>query len=438
MSRTFWHTVVRSDSIGSREPTENHLKDLAFVRKSWPKANSLPSTWRLFSLAMKVYKFKAYSKARDGVQDRLITRFGLVRNYAVRMMERYYRCYGKTLTAYELQAHIAKKKKRDCRTARMVEGLPSQAVQECIGRVYKGLRNFFSYCKRKKSGKTTDRVRPPKRRKASHNKSYTLLQAGYRIEGNHITLQGRRYGFFKSQEIKGRVKRLTIKRDRCGDIWFIVLTDWNDAESLPRTGKAAGFDFGLKTFLTRHDGTKMEMPLFFKRSMKELAEAQKKIARKVKGSNHRRRARLAVARTHRRIENQREDWQWKVARSIVKEFDVVCIEDLNLEGLKRLWGRKVSDYGFAGFVAKLEYLASKSGKEVRKVDRWFASSQMCHRCGYRNPDTKNLQVREWDCPQCGEHHDRDRNAAMNIYLGGTSSSWRGSGKTIASPMEVVA
>jgi len=387
---------------------------------------------------MKVYKFKAYDRAKDGAQDRLITRFGLVRNYAVKMMEGYYKCYRKPLSAFELSNHIAKKKKVACRTARMVEGLPSQAVQECIGRVYKGLRNFFSYCKRKKSGKTTDRVRPPKCRKASHNKSYTLLQAGYKIDGNHVVLQGRIYGFHKSQEIKGKVKRLTIKRDRCGDIWFIMLTDWNDVQEIPMTGKAAGFDFGLKTFLTRHDGITIEMPLFFKRSMKELAKAQKRLTRKVKGSHKRHKARLAVARLYRRIEDLRNDWQWKVARSIVKEFDVICIEDLNLDGMKRLWGRKVSDYGFADFVAKLEYLAEKNGKEVRKVDRWLASSQTCHKCGCKNPDTKNLRVREWVCPNCGARHDRDVNAAMNILTAGTSANWRGSSKTRNSIEELVA
>lgn len=377
---------------------------------------------------MKIYKFKAYSKARDGVQDRLITRFGLVRNYAVKMMEGYYRLYGKTLTAYQLSNHIAKKKRRDCRTARMVEGLPSQAVQECIARVYKGMRNFFAYCKRKKSGKVEGRVRPPKCRKARHNKSYTLLQAGYKIEGNHITLQGRRYGFHKSQEIKGRVKRLTIKRDWCGDVWFIVLTDWDDAQEMPRTGKAAGYDFGLKTFLTRHDGSQVTMPQFFKTNMRALGKLQKRLAKKVKGSNHRRQARLAVARQHRRIENMRDDWQWKTARAIVKEFDIICIEDLNLEGMKRLWGRKVSDYGFAEFVAKLEYLAWKCGKEVRKVDRWFASSQTCSVCGYKNPITKDLKVREWECPHCHTRHDRDINAAKNILLAGTSASGLGSGR----------
>ena len=378
---------------------------------------------------MKVYKFKAYDRAKDGVQDRLITRFGFVRNYAVRMMEGYYKFYGKTLSAFELSNHIAKKKKVVCRTARMVEGLPSQAVQECIGRVYNGLRNFFAYCKRKKSGKVDWRVRPPRCRKASHNKSYTLLQAGYKIDGNHITLQGRRYGFHKSQEIKGKVKRLTIKRDRCGDIWFVVLTDWNDAHEIPMTGKAAGYDFGLKTFLTRHDGKQVAMPQFFKRNMKKLKRLQQKLSSKVKGSNNRRRARLAVARLHRRIAECRNDWQWKLANEIVREFDIICIEDLNLNGMMRLWGRKVSDYGFAEFVSKLEHIAAKHGKEVRKVDRWLASSQTCHKCGYVNKGTKDLRLREWECPQCGTRHDRDENAAKNTLLAGTSASWRGSGKT---------
>lgn len=389
---------------------------------------------------MKVYKFKAYDRAKDGVQDRLITRFGLVRNYAVRMMSRYNKQYGKTLTAFELSNHIARKKKLDCKTHRLVDGLDAQSVQECIGRVYKGLRNFFAYCKRRKAGTAEGRVRPPKCRKAIHNKAYTLLQCGYKFdyERGKVRIQGRWYGFHKSREIKGKVKRLTIKRDRCGDIWFIVLTDWNDAKEMPTTGKAAGYDFGLKTFLTRHDGIKMEMPLFFKKSMKELAKAQKRLARKVKGSHNRHKARLAVARLHRRIENQRNDWQWKVARSIVKEFDVICIEDLNLDGMKRLWGRKVSDYGFADFVCKLEYLAEKNGKEVRKVDRWLASSQTCHECGCRNPDTKNLQVREWVCPHCGARHDRDVNAAINILTAGTSADWRGSGKTRNSVEELVA
>ena len=380
---------------------------------------------------MKIYRIKAYSKARQGFLDSQITRMGVVRNYAVKMMSLYYKHFGKTLTAFQLSNHIANKKKKDCRTARMVDGLDAQSVQECIGRVYKGLRNFFTYCKRKKVGKAEGRVRPPRCRKAIHNKSYTLLQCGYKFdyERKKVRIQGRWYGFHKSREIKGKVKRLTIKRDRCGDIWFIVLTDWNDAHEIPMTGKAAGYDFGLKTFLTRHDGKQVEMPLFFKRNMKKLKVLQQSLSRKEKGSHNRHKARIAVARLYRRIENQRNDWQWKVARSIVSEFDIICIEDLNLDGMKRLWGRKVSDYGFASFVNKLEYLAAKNGKEVRKVDRWLASSQTCHKCGYVNKGAKDLRVREWVCPQCGTHHDRDENAPMNILSAGTSADWRGSSKT---------
>lgn len=140
---------------------------------------------------------------------------------------------------------------------------------------------------------------------------------------------------------------------------------------------------------------------------------------------NRRSARLELNRFYRHIVNSREDWQWKTARSILREYDIVCLEDLNMDGMKRMWGRKVSDLGFASFVNKMEYLAAKSGKEVRKVGRFFASSQTCHVCGYVNKATKGLKVREWTCPKCRTHHDRDVNAAKNILLGGTSSSWRG-------------
>lgn len=104
----------------------------------------------------------------------------------------------------------------------------------------------------------------------------------------------------------------------------------------------------------------------------------------------------------------------------------MCLETLNLDGMKRLWGRKVSDLGFASFVSKLEYLASSSGNEVRHVPWDYASSQTCSECGYRNRGTKDLSVMDWACPMCGRHHDRDENAARNILSAGTSADWRGS------------
>ena len=380
---------------------------------------------------MKVYRYKLYSNARRGELRELIYRFGIVRNYAVKMFHGYYKLTGKTLSAYQLSNHIAKaKKNQNRRTAKMVDGLPSQAVQECMARVHKGYRNFFAYCKRKKKGvKQSNKVRPPSVRKPSKNLSFTLLQAGYRFsetEPNKIRIGEKTYGFFRSQELKGKVKRVTVKRDWCGDVWIVVLTDWTEAKEMPMTGRAAGYDFGLKTFLTRHDGEHVESPQFLKSDMARYRRLSRNLSKKVKGSRHRRRARLELNRFYRKLVNRREDWQWKTARSILKEHDIVCLETLNLDGMKRLWGRKVSDLCFASFVGKLEYLAAKSGKEVRHVPWNYASSQTCSECCYKNKDTKDLGVREWTCPKCGAHHDRDVNAAKNILTVGTSTNWRGS------------
>lgn len=377
---------------------------------------------------MKIYRYKLYSNARRGELRELIYRFGILRNYAVKMYQGYYRLTRKTLSAYQLSNHIAKAKRNPVRrTAKMVEGLPSQAVQECIARIDKGYRNFFSYCKRRKSGKANSRVRPPSVRKPGKNLSFTLLQSGYRFsstEPNKVRIWKKTYGFFKSQELKGKVKRVTVKRDWCGDLWIVVLTDWTEVKSQPMTGRAAGFDFGLKTFLTGDDGERIESPQFLKSQMAKYKKLSRQLSKKVKGSNNRRKARLELARLQRRIANCRDDWQWKTARSILSDFDVVCLEDLNFDGMKRLWGRKMSDLSPYSFVQKLKYLASVSGKEVRQVGRYFASSQICSVCGEKNPAVKDLSIREWTCPHCGTRHDRDVNAAKNILLGGTSSSGR--------------
>lgn len=378
---------------------------------------------------MKVYRYKLYTNARRGELSELIYRFGIVRNYAVKMFSGYYRLTGRSLSAFDLSNHVARKKRNgNAATAKMVDGLPSQAVQECFGRVYRGYGNFFAYCKKRNGGKAVCRVRPPSIRKPGRNLSFTLLQCGYKFneDMSKIRIQGKWYGIFKSQEIKGKVKRVTVKRDRCGDLYIAVLTDCTEAKTLPMTGKAAGYDFGLKTFLTRHDGKRIESPEFLKSQMKRYRKLSRNLSGKVKGGNSRRKARLELSRFHRRIERRREDWQWKTARGMLAEHDVVCLETLNLDGMKRLWGRKVSDLGFASFVGKLEYLASLSGKEVRHVPWDYASSQTCGDCGYRNGGTKDLRTRDWTCPMCGKHHDRDENAARNILSVGTSTDWRGS------------
>ena len=176
----------------------------------------------------------------------------------------------------------------------------------------------------------------------------------------------------------------------------------------------------MKTFLTLSDGTKIESPQWLLCGLENVRRANRQLSRKAKGSGNRKRARLHYAKVHEDISNQRRDWFYKLARSLTTAYTVICLEDLNLDAMKRLWGRKVSDLGFAEFVCILEYEALLNGCEIVKIDRWFPSSKACHCCGTIN-DSLALKDRTWNCPSCHAHLDRDVNAAINILNQGMLS-----------------
>jgi putative transposase len=218
--------------------------------------------------------------------------------------------------------------------------------------------------------------------------------------------------------ISGKVKTVTIKRDSLGDIYVYFVTDAKELEVETRTGKRVGFDFGLKKFLKASDGKDIESQLFFARNSKLIANACRNLSRKVKGSNNSRKSRLNLARLYKKTYNQRHDFHFKLARLLCLKYETICIEDLNLKGMQRLYGRKISDLAFSEFVAILKYEATKFGVKIVEVDRYFASSQICNCCGYKNSEVKDLKVRRWTCPHCGIEHDRDLNAAINILKNG--------------------
>ena len=392
---------------------------------------------------MKTYRYKMYTKAKDGRLGNQIDRFGIVYNHCIALHRRYYKLTGKSLSRYELMGHLTKLRRR-ARWIGIFAGLPSQAVQQVAERIDKAYKLFFRNLKHKV------KTNPPRFKAVKKYASFTLKQAGYKFENNKVRLGGVWYGYHKSRDWKGKIKTVTIKRDRCGDYWIVVTTDWNEAEALPKSGKSVGYDFGMKTFLVASDYRDVEAPLFMQRAAKENLKVSRSVSSKVLGSNNLRKARLSKARFMRKLANRRADFQWKLANRLVREYDVLCFEDLNLKGMarqvrkpgkkhgKKKHGRKIGEYGFAEFLAKLEYKAQVACKEVRYVGRFFPSSQLCHVCGYKNPAVKDVRIRKWDCPQCGTHHDRDRNAAMNIYLEGTSSSGRGSSKSPVSSTEAEA
>ena len=229
------------------------------------------------------------------------------------------------------------------------------------------------------------------------------------------------YKYFKSRDIEGIVKTITIKRDTLGDIYLYFVCETNENKVLARTGKSVGYDFGLKQFLTASDNKDIKAPLFFKQNANDIKKANRILSRKKKGSNHRRLAKIALARLYKKISNQRKDFHFKLANKICSEYALICIEDLNIKGMQKRWGRKISDYGFSEFIKILEYKAREIGSIVQKIDRYYPSSQICHVCGTKNPETKNLAVREWICAKCKTSHDRDRNAAINIWKVGAST-----------------
>ncbi len=305
--------------------------------------------------------------------------------------------------------HIAKLRKR----IKYWQQVGSQAVQDICQRIDKAYKLFFKQCK---SG-----TKPPNFKKTRKYKSFTLKQAGYKfLEGNRIRIGQKVYKFSNSRKIKGKVKTLTVKRNKLGELFILVVTDLVEESFGVTTGKIAGFDFGLKTFLTASDLSVTESPLFFNEFRSRLKTANKSLSRKKKGSNNWYKAKENLNRVYEQISQKRKDWFWKLAHELTDNYDVLIFEDLNLRGMKKLWGRKVSDLSFSTFLEILEMVAQKKGKTIHFIDRFYPSSKTCSNCGYHHRGL-TLKDRTWDCSGCGSKLDRDLNAAQNILREGASS-----------------
>lgn len=358
---------------------------------------------------IKTYKVKLYHSKKNKHLSHIIWLCSRGYNHLIALHKRYYKLTGKFLSAYDLQKHFTKLKKRPHYA--WLKEIPSQSLQDVAERIDKGYKLFFKNLKRKV------RTAPPSFRKAKKYKSFTLKQAGWKLEDKVLTVGKRTYKLVDNQLPKGKIKTVTIKRDALGAYWACFSCEVEDIDQTrPMTGKIAGFDFGLKDFLTVHDGQetyRIESPLFFKQSMNRLAKVQRDKDRKVKGSSNRKKAQYLVARQHKRIADKRRDWFFKLAHELTDKYDVLCFEDLNLKAMQKLWGRKVTDLAFGTFMLILEFVAKQKGCLVLKIDRFYPSSKTCHCCKHK-VDKLELNVRRWRCPECQSVNDRDGNASMNI------------------------
>lgn len=304
--------------------------------------------------------------------------------------------------------HIAKLRKKNS----YWQLVDAQAVQDISDRIDKSYKLFFKHHNKG--------VRPPSFCKSKKYKSITLKQTGYKLLGNKIRLGKRIYGYHKSRAIEGKIKTLTVKRLPTGDLYIFIVTDAVGESIAPVTSKTAGFDFGLKTFLTNSNGKDIKSPQFLLKARKEVRKLSQKLSLKKLGSRNWNKARIKLARLHFRIVNQRRDWFWKLSQRLCDTYDVMCFETLNLKGMQRLWGSQIGDLAFSSFLEILQTVATESGKQIVFVGQWFASSKLCSECGHKNSELQ-LRDRHWNCPSCNTSHDRDKNASLNIEREGASS-----------------
>ena len=348
------------------------------------------------------YKFKLYNTKRNKHLELLFQEACFVWNRFLAIQKRYYKLFGKYASANKLQKHFAKRYKRTY--------LHSQSAQEIIQRLDAAYQRFFKHLAK----------RPPKFKRKYKFTSVAYKQGGYSIQGNAITLNAlqKTFKFHLSRKIQGSVKRLCIKRSSYGEYYLVVTTDHTQHNTYTKThdGASVGIDFGLKTYLTLSDGQKVKHPQYFKKYLKQIQRADRLFSMKKLGSNNRKQAKRTMCRLEEKVVHSRTDFQWKLAHDLCKRYDYIFLEDLSLEGMCRLWGRKMRDLAHGKFVSILEQVAPKYNCVVHKIERFYPSSKLCD-CGYVNKDLK-LYERQWECPHCGHVHDRDIHAAQNILRRG--------------------
>lgn len=261
---------------------------------------------------------------------------------------------------------------------------------------------------------------PKFKSKKDHRNSYRTTFQDNNIEVSKKTIKIPKLGKIKYRDsrhfIIGKICYATISQNPSGK-YYISICCKNIAEvKLHKTNKSVGVDLGLKEFAVTSDGNKIANPKYLDKSLKRLAMLQKRLSRKSSGSNNWNKARIAVAKCYEYITNQRKDFLQKLTTEFIRNYDIICLEDLKVSNMVKnhKLARHISDVSWYEFRRELEYKARWYGREIRVIDRFYPSSQTCSSCGHVNKKIKDLSIREWICPNCGAHHDRDINAAINI------------------------
>lgn len=349
----------------------------------------------------KAYKFRLYPNQE---QKQFLARcFGCSRfvyNHFLRLTTDVYADCKKTLK-YKEWAKLLTSLKKEFEWLKEVN---SQALQQTLkdletaySRFFKGLAKF------------------PRFKKRSNRQSFRVPQHFSITKDGKLQLPKMSpIKMVIHREIEGEIKNVTISKTPSGKYFASIVTDLDIPKS-PLNGEKIGMDLGLKDFCITNKPEKFENPRYFQRSLRRLKIRQRRLSRKDKESNNRKKAKVKVAKIHEKVANQRLDYQHKISLKLTNENQVISCEDLNIKGMvkNRKLAKQISDVAWGQFLTLLEYKGDIYGCEIKRVDRFFPSSKRCSNCGYIKEDL-TLKDREWTCPECHAHHDRDINACWNL------------------------